>query len=145
LVTALLEQEQPFASYTGIDISDQNVAHLNERFGNAHIRFVQGDVATSEIPAFDVAISSLVFKHFYPTFEPAITNLSGAMSDNGRIIFDLLEGKKAYFEADDATFVHWYERSEVEQIVARAGLRVLAFDQVVHEPHRIRLLVVAGR
>lgn len=67
------------------------------------------------------------------------------MSDNGWIIFDLLEGNKAYFEADDATFVHWYERSEVEEILGRAGLRVLAFDRVEHEPHRVRLLVVAGR
>ena len=145
LLTALLAQERPFASYTGIDISDQNVAHLNEKFGSDRIRFVQGDVATADIPPFDVAISSLVFKHFYPTFEPAITNLRGALSGNGRIIFDLLEGRKAYFEADDATYVHWYDRSEVEEIVGRAGLRVLAFDQVEHEPHRIRLLVVAGR
>lgn len=60
LLTALLEQDRPFAVYTGVDISDQNVAHLNERFGNDRIHFLQGDVATADIPKFDVAISSLV-------------------------------------------------------------------------------------
>jgi SAM-dependent methyltransferase len=145
LLSALLEEKRPFAAYTGVDISENNVAHLGHEFADPRITFITGDVATAEIPAFDVAFSSLVFKHFYPSFEAALTNLGSAVSDGGRIVFDLLEGRRAYFEADDATFVHWYERSEVEEIAARAGLRVLAFDQVEHAPHRIRLLAVVGR
>ena len=145
LLTALLEQGLPFASYTGLDLSEFNVSHLSERFADPRIRFLQGNVDSASIPEFDVGYSSLTFKHFYPTFQAALTNCASAMSEHGRMVFDLIEGTRAYFEHDDTTYVHCYQRAEVEKIVAEAGLRVLAFDQVVHGPGQARLLVIAGR
>lgn len=145
LLSAYLERGLPFSSYTGLDLSEFNVGHLRERFDDPRISFFQGDANSASIPEFDLGISSLVFKHFYPTFEAALANCASAMSAQGRFVFDLLEGKRAYFEHDDATYVHCYEPPDVEEIVARAGLRVLGFDQVEHGPDRTRLLVVAGR
>ncbi|MBV9837653.1 MAG: class I SAM-dependent methyltransferase [Solirubrobacterales bacterium] len=145
LLSAYLEQGRPFASYTGLDLSEHNVRHLSERFPDPRISFLQGEAGSATIPPFDVAMSSLTFKHFYPTFEAALKNSASSLGDGGRVIFDLLEGKRTYFEHDDATYVHCYEPPDVEEIVARAGLRVLAFDHVEHGPNRTRLLVVAGR
>ncbi len=145
LLSAYLEQGLPFASYTGVDLSEQNVSYLRERFADPRISFIQGDASSVPLPAFDVGMSSLTFKHFYPTFEATLANCGSTMTDGGRVIFDLLEGTRAYFEHDDITFVHSYQRPEVERIVAQAGLRVRAFDQVEHGPNRTRLLVVAGR
>ena len=92
-------------------------------------------------------MSSLTFKHFYPTFQAALVNCASMMRDHGRFVFDLLEGTRTYFEHDDETYVHCYQPREVEEIVAAAGLRVLAFDRVVHGPgpNQARLLVAAGR
>jgi SAM-dependent methyltransferase len=146
LLSAYLEQGLPFASYTGLDLSEQNVAYLTDRFASdPRISFIQGEVSAADVPEFDVCYSSLVFKHFYPTFEPALVNLGRSLSDRGRFVFDLLEGKRTYFEHDDTTYVHCYEPSDVTPIVTAAGLRVLDFDHVEHGPGQIRLLVVAGR
>jgi SAM-dependent methyltransferase len=145
LLSACLNLGLPFGSYTGLDLSDSNLAQLRQRFTDPRITFTQGDVTATPLESFDVCYSSLTFKHIYPTFEPALVNLARSMSDEGRVVFDLLEGTQSYFEDDDVTFVHCYERPEVEQIAQRAGLRVLAFDEVEHSPHRKRLLVVAGR
>jgi len=145
LLTAILEQNVPFSSYTGLDLSEFNVSHLSDRFADPRIRFLQGNVDSAPIPEFDVGYSSLTFKHFYPTFQAALVNCASSMSEHGRMVFDLIEGKRAYFEHDDTTYVHCYQRPEIEKIVAEAGLRVLAFDEVVHGPGQARLLVVAGR
>jgi SAM-dependent methyltransferase len=147
LLTAYLDQGLPFSSYTGLDLSQFNVEHLGGRFVDPRISFFQGDVSSATIPPFDLGISSLTFKHFYPTFEAAVVNCASAMSEHGRLIFDLLEGKRTYFEHDDATYVHCYQPPEVQEIVDAAGLRVLAFDHVQHGPgpNQTRLLVVAGR
>jgi SAM-dependent methyltransferase len=146
LLNAYLEQGLPFASYTGLDLSEHNVAYLTDRFASdPRISFIQGEVSSAEVPEFDVGYSSLVFKHFYPTFEPALVNLARSLSDHGLLVFDLLEGKRTYFEHDDTTYVHCYEPDDVTPIVAAAGLRVRDFDHVEHGPGQIRLLVVAGR
>jgi SAM-dependent methyltransferase len=145
LLGAFLEQNQPFAAYTGLDLSEFNLAHLRERYSDPRISFIQGEVSSADVPPFDLCYSSLTFKHFYPTFEAALVNLGSSMSDHGRFVFDLLEGKRAYFEHDDATYVNCYEPPDVEKIVTAAGLRVLAFDHVEHGPGQVRLLVVAGR
>jgi SAM-dependent methyltransferase len=146
LLNAYLEQGLPFASYTGLDISANNVAYLSERFAaDERITFVQGEVSSTEVPEFDVCISSLVFKHFYPTFEAALVNLGRSVSDSGRFVFDLLEGRRTYFEHDDTTYVHCYEPDDVSAIVSSAGLRMIEFDHVEHGPGQVRLLVVAGR
>jgi SAM-dependent methyltransferase len=145
LLTALLEAGVPFAGYTGLDLSEFNVGHLRQKFVDPRVSFTQGDVGSATIPPFDVGYSSLTFKHFYPTFEAALVNCAESMSEHGRIVFDLIEGTRAYFEHDDTTYVKCYQRPEVEAIVAAAGMRVLAFDQVHHGPKATRLLVVAGR
>ena len=145
LVGAYVEQGHPFATYTGLDLSEANVSHLRRRFDDPRLTFVQGEVTSASIPEFDLGFSSLVFKHFYPTFEVGLANCASGMSAEGRFVFDLLEGKRAYFEHDDATYVHCYEPDDVEEIVSRIGLRVLEFDHVDHGPGRARLLVVVGR
>jgi SAM-dependent methyltransferase len=145
LPAALLASGLPFAGYVGLDLSEENVRHLGERFDDPRLTFRQGDSTAVEIEPFDAGLSSLTFKHIYPSFGPALANCRDAMGDDARFVFDLIEGTQTYFESDDRTFVRAYRRHEVEEIVRDAGLRIVAFDEVEHARNRHRLLVVVGR
>jgi SAM-dependent methyltransferase len=145
LLAACLERGLEFGSYVGIDLSEENVAYLRERFRDDRVRFVHADVETVDLgEPVDAVISSLTFKHLFPSFEPAAKNLAGQLGRGGLIAFDLIEGRRRYFE-DDGTYIRWYSRAEVGQIIARTGLDLEAFDQVRHLPELVRLLVVARK
>lgn len=146
LLQAMLEMEIPFDSYLGVDISAKNVARLKEQFSNAKIDFLPADVETAELGrTFDVVFSSLTFKHLFPSFEKALINLTRFINPGGMYFIDLIEGKQRYFEDDGVTYIRLYERTEVEEILERAKLGLVAFDQVQHDPEHVRLLVVAKK
>lgn len=95
-----------------------------------------------------IAISSLTFKHLFPSFDNALRNLAHHLGAGGVIAFDLIEGSGSVVEDDGETFVRRYQRGEVTEMVGRAGLELVAFDEVVHHramPATARLLVVATR
>jgi hypothetical protein len=58
---------------------------------------------------------------------------------------DLIEGKMADFEDDGVTYVRWYTREEVQEILTNLGLSLVAYDYVEHCPGYTRLLVVARK
>ncbi|MGC1814660.1 MAG: hypothetical protein WA696_11025, partial [Solirubrobacterales bacterium] len=89
-------------------------------------------------------ISSLTFKHIYPSFELALRNLAGQLSERGLVLFDLIEGSRRYFHWDEITFVREYSREEVGELLARAPLELVGFDTVAHDREHVRLLVVAA-
>ena len=144
LPASILGRGIELGRYVGVDLSEENVAHLRERFDDPRIEFRVGDAESValEDPA-DTLISSLTFKHFYPSFERALANLRGSLAPGATAAFDLIEGDRRYFQADGRTYIHQYTRPEVEEVLAGAGYRLKAFDEVAHDRDHVRLLVVA--
>lgn len=144
LLMACFDLEIPFARYVGVDIAPANVDYLSKTFVDPRVSFIQGDIETIDLPGtFDAVLSSLTLKHLYPTFEKAMVNIARQLNPGAVVAFDLIEGEKAYFEQDAATYLRWYSRDEVRGILARAGLELKAFDTVQHDAEYARLLVVA--
>jgi SAM-dependent methyltransferase len=146
LLAAALERGVEFGTYVGVDLSPDNVRHLEASFPRPNVRFVCADAETVALEGpFDTVISSLTLKHLFPSFEAALTNVARQMRPGGRAIFDLIEGERRYFESDGVTYIRWYTRAEIEAILDRAGLELVAYDQVRHIAEATRLLVVAQR
>jgi SAM-dependent methyltransferase len=146
LFRACLKSGAHFRSYLGVDLSAENVRYLTEHFGNDAVTFVQADIETVELERdFSLVISSLTLKHLYPSFERALANISSSVRPGGRLVFDLIEGKRCHWEHDRATYIRSYTRQEVREILGRIGFTSVSFDQVEHSPRRTRLLVVASR
>ena len=146
IVRSFLARGIPFKEYYALDISEKNVEHLQGHFPQTAVRFMQADIEIATPPfQFDVAFSSLTFKHLYPSFEATLRNCSRYMSPGGRFIFDLIEGNHTYFEDSNQTYVRHYKREEVLEILGKAGLELIAFDEVVHNSEHRRLLVIATK
>jgi SAM-dependent methyltransferase len=149
LLEATIRLEMPFKRYLAVDISEQNVRHLQERFPDDAIRIVHSPVesATLDEPI-DSVMSSATFKHFYPTFEPALQNLEPQLTPGAIVVFDLIEkqveGKLNYWEPD-GRYTCRYTRPEIEAHLNAAKLELQAFDQVSHDPGPTRLLVIARK
>ncbi|MGH2953252.1 MAG: class I SAM-dependent methyltransferase [Solirubrobacterales bacterium] len=146
VLRSCLEREIEFESWLGVDLSADNVAFLGQQFADERIRFIEADVERVVLDQpVDTVLSSLTFKHLYPSFEAALANLAPQLRPGGLVLFDLVEGERSYFEEDDVTYIRWYPRDEVDEIVHRAGLEPVGFDEVQHHPDITRLLVVARR
>ena len=144
LLRSALEQGVAFESWTGVDLSGENVNHLRREFARPDVDFVVDDVERIELeePA-DTMLSSLTFKHLFPSFEAALANLASQLRPGAVVVFDLIEGRRRYFEDDEVTYIRHYERREVNAILERVGFESAAFDEVQHHPEIRRLLVVA--
>jgi SAM-dependent methyltransferase len=141
LLQAAIELGVRFKHWTGVDLSAQNVNSLARQFPQA--TFIEGDIEIIDLDVrFDGALSSLTFKHFAPDFVVALSNVATHLEPAGRVAFDLLEGKRTTVEADKGNYLRWYERDEIERLVPQSGMRLVAFDEVEHEPGWTRLLVV---
>lgn len=148
LLASALESEAPFARWIGVDLSEQNVAHLRQRFDDPRAEFVVADAEEYEPPAgIDAILSSLTLKHFYPSFEAALRNLAARLTPDGVVVVDLIEGEHLrHFESDRETFIRWYTRDEVTAIFDACGLDA-TFDYVDHDedPAHRRLLAVGRK
>jgi SAM-dependent methyltransferase len=146
LLKSLLEKRVPFNEYYGIDISEKNVAYLSENFKLDGIHFIHADAETWDLGvAYDAFLSSLTMKHLYPTFERVLANLTRFANPGCMFCFDLIEGNRRLFESDKVTYIKWYTRDEVEEILARIPLQLVSFDEVQHDPEYRRLFVVARK
>lgn len=146
LLKACLDHSTPFAEYLGVDISPQNVEHLRQRFADQRVSFVLGDVTSMTLQErYDVVLSSLVFKHLYPSFEPALSNCVAQLNAGALVCFDLIEGSGTVFEGDGVTYIKRYARDEVSQILERCGLDLVEFTTVRHDATHERLLTVARK
>lgn len=144
VLRACLDREVGFSRYVGLDLSEQNVEHLRGTFGSDSIEFRHGDAERTALgESFDTVLSSLTFKHLYPSFEPALANLRPQLAANAVVIFDLIEGGRRYFQHDRRTFIREYGRDEVRASLDAAGYELVAFDEVRHAEGYARLLVVA--
>lgn len=146
LLGTVLERDLPFVSYTGVDLSEENVRHLRERFPDGRVSFVLADVEDVRFDhPVDAVLASLTFKHLFPSFENALANLAAQLAPAGIVLFDLIEGSRRFFEGDGVTYIREYERAEVETMIAAYGLALVGFEEVRHHPTLARLLVVARK
>lgn len=144
LLQSCLDLKVPFKDYCALDISASNLEWLRSRFAADDRTFIQGDAETATLPSrFDSLISSLTFKHLFPSFELALRNIVRFARPRALVFFDLLEGRSQFFERDRITFIRRYSRQEVSDILARTELELVAFDAVQHDAEHQRLLVVA--
>ncbi|MGA8805469.1 MAG: class I SAM-dependent methyltransferase, partial [Solirubrobacterales bacterium] len=140
-----LERSVPFRRWVGLDLSAENVRYLSREFPDPRIEFVEGDAESARLDTpVDTVISSLTFKHLYPSFELALRNLAGQLSQRGLVLFDLIEGSGRHFERDVITYLREYSREEVGELLARVPLELVGFDTVAHDREHVRLLVVAA-
>jgi SAM-dependent methyltransferase len=146
LLKACLDRGVPFASYCGLDLSEETCAYLRERFSIANVAFAHGDVEQASFHTeFDVVFSSATFQHLYPSMEAALSNLRSNARPGCTFCIDLPEGTFAGFEQDNVTFIHQYTRSDLLEMYERVGLEHVAFDEVVHAPGLERLFAVARK
>ena len=73
-------------------------------------------------------ISSLTLKHFFPSFEKGLRNISLHLSSGGIAIFDLIEGNSAFHE-EDGTFIRLYSKDQVKELVQSCNLQTGLFRQ----------------
>ena len=145
ILRSCLERSVPFRRWVGLDLSAENVRHLSREFPDPRIEFVEGDAESARVDTpVDTLISSLTFKHIYPSFEVALRNLARQLSERGLVLFDLIEGTRRYFHWDEVTYVREYSRDDVEDLLARTPLELVGFDTVAHDREHVRLLVVAA-
>jgi SAM-dependent methyltransferase len=143
---ACLDAGVRFRSYVGVDLSAENVAHLTERFGSDTVSFINADIESVELDHdVDLVLSSLTLKHLYPSCERALANVSSRLRPGGRLVFDLIEGERRWWEHDNVTYIRSYSREEIREILGRIGFTDISFDEVVHCPGRTRMLVIARR
>ena len=144
LLRSCLDAGLQFRSYVGVDLSAENVAHLQEKFGSDTVSFVNADIESIQLDSdVDLVISSLTLKHLYPSWERGLANVSSRLRPGGRLVIDLIEGERRWWEHDNATYIRSYSREEVREILGRIGFTDVYFDEVTHCPGRTRLLVVA--
>jgi SAM-dependent methyltransferase len=146
LLKACLDRGVPFASYCGLDLSEETCAHLRESFPVENVTFAHGDVERASFETeFDVVFSSATMQHLYPSMEAALGNLRSHARPGCTFCIDLPEGTFAGFEQDDVTFIHQYTQPELLEMYERVGLAHVAFDEVVHAPGLERLFAVARK
>src|ERR1700757_3560086 len=94
LLKSIQEKKLQFKNYIGVDISKSVTDYLIKQFPEKNLEFITADVEKVELKTkVDVIISSLTFKHLYPTFEKAVLNLNNYLNNGGLYIFDLMEGE----------------------------------------------------
>ena len=146
LLRSCLKQQVPFGKYVAIDISKENVRYLRKKFPGNKIHVVHGDAENCSFDTkFDVVLSSLTFKHLFPSFEKTLHNVANYVHPGGMFFFDLIEGNRRGFEDDGLTYFRWYERSEILEVLSNISIEFVAFDRVQHAPNFSRLLVIAKK
>jgi SAM-dependent methyltransferase len=135
-----------FNNYLGVDLSAENVEYLKRTFPADRFEFRVGEVEHLQLDRkYDALISSLVFKHLFPTFEKGLDNVARYLNPQAVVCFDVYEGAGAQFESGGVTYIRQYTRPEVTEILTRTGLKLVAYDEVNHDEDHSRLFVVARK
>jgi hypothetical protein len=58
----------------------------------------------------------------YPSFEKSLSNISQYVNKKGMIFFDLIQGNLAFFDKD-TTFMRYYKKAQVKDMVHRSNLK----------------------
>jgi SAM-dependent methyltransferase len=140
LLKACLDLGVPFSEYVGLDISATNIEHLRERFADQRTSFFVGDAESADLEhRYDLLVSSLVFKHLYPTFEATLSNCARMLEPGALACFDLIEGDHSMFDADRVTYIKCCMRNrllarfDLDAHIARRHVRQLVRARVINQ------------
>jgi len=158
ILASILSKGIKFKSYLGVDISKLTIKYLQSKFGNPAkgIHFIEGDFARVDFGSkYDVVLSSITLKHQYPTFEQALKHVCEYLNKDAILFFDLIENKNNNLKSegipaksvwyDGNTYVAYYTRAEIEEILKRLQLSLIGFDYVIHHQSKGPRLVVIAR
>jgi SAM-dependent methyltransferase len=148
LLESLLKFNTKFKKYTGVDISNNNINYLKNTFKDNNISFILGDFENIGLEdRFDIVISSLTFKHLYPSFEKLLSNVYKHLTPGGWIFFDLIESgvPNSFFENGGVTYIRHYSKQEIDEILHHTSFKLVNYDNVIHDNEHSRLLVVARK
>jgi SAM-dependent methyltransferase len=147
LLRACIRQGLPFRRYVAADISPLNVEYLEKEFGRPDVQAVLADIETVSLDErFDSVLSSLTFKHLYPSFEVTLRNIVRQLNPQALVVFDLIEGQGTDWpQQERIAYNRAYSRLEVEEILEQVSLDLVGFDEVHHSDEQVRLLVVARK
>jgi SAM-dependent methyltransferase len=149
LIDAVQRLSAPLDRYVGMDISQTNIDFLQAKYTDNKFSFICSDAETSDFGgAIDGMYSSATLHHFYPTNQKLLINVSKHLSPRARVMYDVPEGVKSHFESDGETYIHWYSKKEISDILAEAGLKLVVFDNVKHgggKKLHPRMLVIAEK
>lgn len=144
LLKSIIKKKIRFKTYLGLDITKSNVEYLKETFVDPKVQFIEGNPEIIVLDRrFDVVISSLMLKHFMPTFEPVLHNISKYLKKNGMIFFDLDEDTSDN-EDEDQTYTCQYTKRMVTEIMQRCDVMV-EFDKVILVKERRGILVIGKK
>jgi SAM-dependent methyltransferase len=127
ILDTAIDRRIPFAEFVGLDLSEDRVRKLRERFRLDTVRFAAGDAAVwRDGQPFDVILSSATFEHLYPDCRNALTNLRAQLGAGGQIMIDFIKTVKpsAEFEPDTGAYVRAYTREELREFFEDCGLTV---------------------
>jgi SAM-dependent methyltransferase len=132
VLRTLLERAVAFDSYTGVDISEQNVAHLKQTFTDQRLKFVHSDIFefVDEQP-YNTVYSSAVFMHIYPDIGGILRRCRELLRAGGAICFDVPLGGQRMIHSAQQLYVHEYTRPLLQQHAKNAGY---SSCEIVDEP-----------
>lgn len=163
ILSSIISKKIPFKNYFGLDISENNISILREKFNQPNISFLQAEFSSIQLKnKFDYILSSLTLKHQYPTFLNTIKNLSKFLNKGGRFFFDLQVNHNILNEInidqleefgpqmgsfeEDGVFLGFYSKKEASLLIEKASLKLIATDYVTHSADMgPRLVVVAEK
>lgn len=145
VLRTLLQRSVPFDSYTGVDLSEHNVAHLKQTFTDPRLSFVHSDIFEFAVESpYDTVYSSAVFMHLYPDIGPILRRCQELLRPGGVLCFDVPLGAHRYIHPVQQLYVHEYTRPQLQHHAREAGYPQC---QIVNEPEfspgRIGLFVYA--
>lgn len=132
-----------FDSWLGVDISEQNVAHLKGEFEDDKISFLHADVLKHSFDqSFDTVISSAVFMHLYPDVSNIAAVCHKVLGPGGKVFFDVPEGSGSYIDPTRNLFVKHYLPDELKAFLTAAGFsKVDVIEQPEFLPGTVGLFV----
>lgn len=151
ILATALDRRIPFASYIGVEISQDRVAKLRSRFETERrVRFELGDIDEWRgVRNFDVVLCSATFEHLHPDCRAALANLRRQVNPGAHLFIDFIATNTPGFHYEVAgTYVRRYPEAELRAIFTECRLPPIAIENVsigqtpVGDVHR--LLVVSS-
>lgn len=137
--------EEKNCKVTGIDINEEDLKLAEKRLDEAYKINIESD-DISQLGKFDVVLMADVIEHLVDPLS-ALKKIRKVIKNNGKLIFsvpnmanianriELLKGRFEYTDYGllDHTHLHYYDRVELEQLLARAGFAVDMYDNTIRE------------
>ena len=139
LLATLLARGHAYRSYTGLELSEDRVRQLGEKYGDARTRFVWGDATSDQVETdCDLFVCSATFEHLYPNLVATLQNVQRQLAIGAWACVDFVQldpemlVSEAWFETKDSggAFVRVYARAELERLFTGCGFEIAGIASV---------------